>query len=234
MFYSSSVILNGAQRSEESQTVARIPDPSLSLRDALGALRMTYHRGNVMIEHHVCPVWVGYLLASPVRKLLQNPKKILKPYVNEAVTVADIGCAMGFFSLPLAKMVGESGKVICVDIQEKMIRKLEKRARKAGLSERIQTIINNDKSFGLNEFEEKIDFALAIGVVHEVPDSARFFSEIHDAMKPAGRLLVAEPKGRVSETEFERTVSIAKKGGFTVTDRPQIKRGRAVLLQKKS
>ena len=188
-----------------------------------------------MAEHHVCPVWIGYILASPIRKLVwENPEKILRPYVNEAMTVADIGCAMGFFSLPLAKMVGANGKVICVDIQEKMIRKLEKRAAKAGLSDRIKTIINNNESFGLNDFKEKVDFALAIGVVHEVPDSARFFSEINEALKSAGRLLVAEPSGRVSETDFERTVAVAKHNGFEVTDRPQIKRGRTVLLQKKS
>jgi ubiquinone/menaquinone biosynthesis C-methylase UbiE len=182
---------------------------------------------------HLCPVWVGYLLVSPVRKLLQNPNKILKPYVNEAMTVADIGCAMGFFSLPLAKMVGKTGKVICVDVQEKMIRSLEKRARKAGLSDRIITIVCNNDSFCLDGFKGKIDFALAIGVVHEVPDSASFFSEINQAMKPAGRLLMAEGKSFVSETDFKRTVSIAKHNGFEVTDRPRIKRGRTVLLQKK-
>ena len=187
-----------------------------------------------MAEHHVCPVWIGYILASPIRKLIwENPNRILKPYVKEAMTVADIGCAMGFFSLPLAKMVGASGKVICVDIQEKMIRKLEKRARKAGLADRIKTIINKDKSFGLDDFKEKVDFALAIGVVHEVPDSARFFSEINEAMKPAAKLLVAEPSGRVSETDFERTVSIAKHNGFGVKDKPQIKRARTALLEKK-
>ena len=187
-----------------------------------------------MAGHHVCPIWVGYLLASPVRKLLwENPNKILKPYVNEAMTVADIGCAMGFFSLPLAQMVGPNGKVICVDVQEKMIRSLEKRARKTGLSGRIETLICHEDSLGLGNFEEKIDFALASAVIHEVPDAAGFFSEIYKAMKPAGRLLVSEPKGHVSEKDFETTVSAAEQSGFTVTDSPQIKRGRAVLFQKK-
>jgi len=185
------------------------------------------------MAEHVCPVWIGYLLASPVRKIVwENPNKILKPYVNEAMTVADIGCAMGFFSLPLARMVGTNGKVICVDVQEKMIRPLEKRARKAGLSGRIHTIICNEDSLGLDDFKGKIDFALAIGVVHAVPDSARFFSEVCEAMKPAGKLLVASPRLFVSETDFERTVSIAKSNGFEVTDRPQIKRARTVLLEK--
>ena len=187
-----------------------------------------------MAEHHVCPIWVGYLHLNPLRKLLQNPYKILGPYVNEAMTVADIGCAMGFFSLPLAKMVGANGKVICVDIEENMIRLLEKRAQKAGLSGRIQTIICNDGSLCLDDFKGKIDFALAIGVEHEIQGSSKFFSELNQAMKPAGRLLVAQPKWFVSETNFERTVSVAKHNGFEVTDRPQMKGGMTVLLQKKS
>ena len=186
-----------------------------------------------MAEHHVCPVWVGYLLASPIRKLFENPGKILGPYVREGMTVVDIGCAMGFFSLPLAEMVGANGKVICVDVQEKMIRSLEKRARKAGLSGRIQTLICNDDSLCLDNFKEKIDFALASAVLHEVSDAAGFFSEMHKAMKPAGRLLAAEPKGHVSEKDFETTVSVAEQNGFTVADRLEIKRSRAVLLQRK-
>jgi len=185
------------------------------------------------MAEHVCPVWVGYLLASSLRKLLQNPNKILEPYVNEAMTVADIGCAMGFFSLPLAEMVGPNGKVICVDLQKKMVRSLEKRAQKAGLSGRIETLICHDDSLGLDDIEEKIDFALAFAVVHEVPDTAGFFSEIHKAMKPASRLLVIEPKGHVSEKDFETTVSIAEQNGFTLIDTPEIKRSRAVLLERK-
>ena len=185
------------------------------------------------MAEHICPVWVGYLLASPARKLFQNPRKILRPYVSEAMLVMDIGCAMGFYSLPLARMVGPNGKVICVDMQEGMIRSLEKRAQKAGLSSRIKTLICHEDSLGLDDIEEKVDFALASAVVHEVPDAAIFFSEIHKAMKPAGKLLVAEPKGHVSEQDFEKTVSIAKQSGFTVTDTPGIKLSRAVLLERK-
>ena len=49
------------------------------------------------MAEHVCPVWVGYLLASPVRKLFDNPEKVLAPYVKEGMTVLDVGSAMGFF-----------------------------------------------------------------------------------------------------------------------------------------
>jgi len=180
----------------------------------------------------VCPVWVGYLLASPIRRFFQNPKRMLRPYVREGMTILDIGCAMGFFSLPLADMVGSNGKVICVDIQKKMIRSLEKRAQKAGLSSRIETRVCHANSLGLENLREEIDFALASAVVHEVPDPSGFFSEIYETMKPTGRLLVAEPKGRVSQKDFETTISVAEKNGFEVIESPQIGRSRAVLFGK--
>jgi ubiquinone/menaquinone biosynthesis C-methylase UbiE len=66
-----------------------------------------------------CPFWVGYLLINPLRTLMQNPKKILSQYVISGMKVLDIGCGMGFFSLPIARMIGPHGRVICLDVQEK-------------------------------------------------------------------------------------------------------------------
>ena len=146
------------------------------------------------MAERVCPVWVGYLLACPVRKLFQNPKKILAPYVKDGMKVLDIGCAMGFFSLPLAQMIGSNGTVICVDVQEKMIKSLEKRAQKAGLANRIETRICHHNSLCLDDLKGKIDFVFASAVVHEVPDASSFFSQTYEAIKPTGRFLVVEPR----------------------------------------
>ena len=180
----------------------------------------------------VCPVWVGYLLASPLRKLSANPGKILGPYIEKGMRVLDIGCAMGFFSLPLAQMVGSKGEVICVDVQEKMIRSLEKRAQKAGLSRRIETRICHENSWGLDDLKEEIDFVLASAVIHEIPDASGFFLKMYEIMKPTGRLLVIEPKGHVSEGDFDVTVSLAKENGFKVIERPRIARSHVVVLGK--
>jgi ubiquinone/menaquinone biosynthesis C-methylase UbiE len=184
------------------------------------------------MAEHVCPVWVGYLLASPLRKLLQNPRKILRPYVEEGMTVLDIGCAMGFFSLPLAEMVGPKGKIICVDAQEKMILSLEKRARKAGLADRIESRLCSHSSLEIKDLEKQIDFGLGFAVVHEVPDPNDFFSQTYHALKPSGKFLVAEPQGHVSENDFDVTVSTAEQNGFQVLGRPPISRSRTVLLAK--
>ncbi len=181
----------------------------------------------------VCPVWVGYLLASPVRKLLQNPKDILTPYVVEGMKVLDIGCAMGFFSLPLARMIGLSGKVICVDLQEKMINSLKKRAQKAGLFNRMETRVCYNNSLGLDDFKEKIDFAFACAVVHEVTDKHTFFSEIYETIKPAGKFLVIEPKGHVSGKNFKKIISIAEQNGFNAIENPRIGHSHTALLGKR-
>lgn len=181
---------------------------------------------------HACPVWVGYLLISPLRKLSQNPNKILSPYVKQGMQVLDIGCAMGFFSLPMARMVGSDGRVVCVDLQQKMIRSLEKRAGKAGLKDRIETRVCEDNKLGLQDLKGRIDFALAFAVVHEVPDRALFFSEVYEAMKSTGTVLVAETKGHVSKKDFDLTISAAEQSGFSISGTPTIRKSRSVVLKK--
>jgi len=184
------------------------------------------------MAQRVCPVWIGYFLVSAIRRMMHNPRAILAPYVREGMTVLDFGSAMGFFSVPLARMVGPSGKVICVDMQEGMLKRLEKRARKAGMASRMEIRLSQQTSLGLEEYAGKIDFALAFAAVHEVPDHPRLFHELAALLTPTGGLLVAEPKGHVKEGQFARTVSTAEQQGFRVVDRPRIHRSRAVLLKK--
>ncbi len=180
----------------------------------------------------VCPWWLGYFLASPLRKLEYNPRTILAPYVKEGMTALDFGSAMGFFSIPLAQMVGPAGKVICVDMQEKMLARLRKRAQKAGVSAQIETRLCAQDSPGLEPLAGKIDFALLLAVVHEVPARAALFAGVAAALKPQANLLLAEPKGHVSAEDFARTLSIAKEQGFVEVATPHISRSYAVLLQK--
>ncbi len=185
------------------------------------------------MAEHVCPVWLGYFLASPFRRLFQNPWKILEPYVQKDMKVLDVGPGMGFFSLPLAQLVGPKGKVIGVDFQEKMLQSLERRARKAGLGDRIETRLCRQDSLNLNGLEGVVDFGLAFAVVHEVPDKERLFSEISRTLKATGRLLVVEPKMHVSRAVFGATVSIAEQNGFRAAATPQVSLSLAVLLSKK-
>ena len=186
------------------------------------------------MSHRVCPWWIGYLLASPVRRLLQDPEEIVSPYVTEGMSVLDVGCGMGFFSLPLARLVGERGKVVCVDLQKKMIKGLMSRAERAKLSGRIDARVCYQGSLELSDIINEIDFALVFALVHEVPDRDRLFSEIYSTMEQTGKLLLAEPKGHVTGREFQTSVSVARMAGLEVLQEVNIRRSHAVLLQPAS
>lgn len=181
----------------------------------------------------VCPFWIGYFfLLNPLRRLIQNPEKILAPYVAGGMTVVDIGSAMGYFSLPLARMVGPQGKVICVDVQEKMLGVLRNRARREQLAERIITRVCEPASLGLDDFYGQVDFALAFALVHEVANVPKLFGEIANLLKPNGCCLVAEPKGHTSVQDFEEALSAARDNGLSPVSRPKIIWSRAALLKK--
>jgi ubiquinone/menaquinone biosynthesis C-methylase UbiE len=181
----------------------------------------------------VCPVWIGYLLACPLRRLLQNPESLLRPYIKPSMTVLEIGPGMGFFSLPMARMAGPDGKVVCVDVQPGMLERLRRRAQKAGLADRIETRLCSKGSLGIEDLTGGIDFILAFAVVHEFPDPEGLFSQIHRALKPGACCLVAEPKGHVRKEAFEYRLSMVRTHGLDVVDRPPIRGSLSALLRQK-
>lgn len=184
------------------------------------------------MAEHVCPSWVAYFLLNPLRKLLENPKKMLGPFVREGMVVLEPGPAMGFFTLPLARMVGPNGQVVVVDVQQKMLQVLERRARKQGLFERIEPRLVTGDGLGVSDLAGKVDFTVAIHMVHEVPNQTDFFKDVFSALKPGGKLFVVEPKGHVSRTHFGLTVATAEKTGFVCETPPAKVRGRTALLSK--
>ena len=182
------------------------------------------------MANHICPHWLGYLLLNPLRKWIENPERLLGPFVRPGMTVLEPGCAMGFFTLPLARMVGASGCVIAVDVQLGMLSVLSRRAAKAGLSERIEIRTASAEGLGIEDFSHSVDFAAALHVVHEIPDPVAFFDQVRQALKPGGRLLVIEPKGHVSVEAFSRTVTLSEQSGLTIdTGYLDIRRRRLLL-----
>lgn len=185
-----------------------------------------------MSEVHVCPWWAGYLLANPLRKLFQNPNKLLRQYIMPGDCILEIGPGMGFFTLPAAQIAGESGKIITVDIQEKMLENLMKRAQRKKLDGRIEARHCNRESFCIDDLTNSIDFCLLLYVVHEIPDKQRLFRDISNSMKPGARVLFSEPPGHVTKSEFEQSVSLIRDSGLKIACRPQIWRLHSAIAEK--
>ncbi len=184
------------------------------------------------MAHRVCPWWVGYLLASPLRRWLHDPGVILGPFVFEGMVVLEPGPGMGFFTLELARRVGPQGRVVAIDVQPKMLEGLRKRAAKAGVAERINIRLLKQNRLGVEDYAGQVDFALAFAMVHEVPNPANLFGDIYTALKPGGKLLFAEPAGHVSTSDFDRSLELARKAGLVFNSRPSIRRCHAAVLAR--
>ncbi len=178
-------------------------------------------------QHMVCPWWLCFTFDNPLRKLLHNSEAILSPYVHPGDRVIDIGPGMGYFTIPLATLVGPNGHVTAIDVQEKMLSVLRSRAEKNGVSERIETYVASQKSLGSHE---KADFILAFWMVHEVPDQSTFFREIRDLLKPNGLLLLVEPIVHVRGKRFLSTLQSTIEAGLVVKESPKIRLSRSALL----
>ena len=181
------------------------------------------------IRQPTCPWWFLFTFDNPLRKLYQDPVKILTPFIKDGDTVVDLGCGMGYFSLPMGRMVGEAGKVISVDLQPQMLSGLKYRAKRLYLLDRVQTHLCQQDQIGV---QGPVDFALAFWMVHEVHDQKSFLEQIQVMLKPRGVLLIAEPYLHVSRIRFEQTVSELEELGFRLARTPQIGFSRSILAIK--
>jgi ubiquinone/menaquinone biosynthesis C-methylase UbiE len=179
------------------------------------------------LQRMVCPWWCCYTFDNPLRRLLHNPEAILGPYIRSGSTAIDVGAGMGYFSIPLARLVGPAGHVTAIDIQAKMLEALDRRARRRGVSERIKPYLANSGSLGNHP---AADFVIAFWMVHEVPNQRAFLTEVYDFLKPKGLFLLAEPIFHVSKRSFLQTMDIASEIGFIVKETPNIRLSRSVLF----
>ena len=178
---------------------------------------------------HVCPWWLGYFMDNPLRRLIHPAKKVLGPYIRAGMTVLDFGCGFGHFSLGMARLTGQSGQVVAVDVQQKMLDKTMARARKAGLDKVIHPLLCDGRRIGA---DLEFDFALASNSLHETPDPGAVLAELFSLLKPGGRFLLMEPRGHSKTEDFQAEVDQAGKLGFQEAHPPKVIGQMCSLLQK--
>ena len=170
-----------------------------------------------------------HLLLYPdwLRRLHQRPGKFLADLVKPGMTAADIGCGLGFYTVQMAGMVGDNGRVAAVDFQPEMLGITERKVRKAGVSERVQIIQCRQDDIVVTG---RFDFVLSMWVSHEVQDRQRFFRQILAILKPGGKFLLAEPKFHVGEQLYIQICDEAKEVGLRKVLEPWVGGSRAALF----
>jgi len=164
-----------------------------------------------MEEAFVAKWYHMILFPEWLRRILQRPRKFLDELVRPGMTVVDIGCGIGFYTLELARMVGERGKVVAVDFQPKMLAFTGGKAKRAGLDKRIEYIQCSQDDLKLSE---RVDFALSMWMAHEVADRGRMFGQVREVLKDDGRYLIAEPWFHVSKELYGSICMEAESAGL--------------------
>jgi 2-polyprenyl-3-methyl-5-hydroxy-6-metoxy-1,4-benzoquinol methylase len=183
-----------------------------------------------MSQQYVCPASLSGSLDNFLRRLVHKPEKILSPYINNGMVVFDIGCGPGYFTAEMARLAGESGKVIAADLQQAMLDKMMGKISGYGLEKRVNPHLCQSEGTGIRE---KADFILTFWMVHEVPDQVRFFEELKSLLNPGGKLLVSEPKMHVSKSSFYTMISRLETAGLQIIELPHIALSRSLVLISK-
>lgn len=180
-------------------------------------------------QNKICPVEKAGSLDTKLRRLVQNPKKLLNSYIKEGMTVLEIGCGPGFFTLDMAEMVGESGKIIAVDVQEGMLEKVKSKIAGTRFEQLITLHKCDEASIGISEH---VDFVLLFYMVHEVPDKSQLFRQLSTMLKPDGQIFVAEPPFHVSTARFKHMLQQAEDQGLMNIKGPRMLFSKTAILKK--
>jgi ubiquinone/menaquinone biosynthesis C-methylase UbiE len=153
----------------------------------------------------------------------------LKPYIQEGMTVLDVGCGPGFFSIDMAELVGESGCVIATDLQDGMLQIVKRKIQGTPLEKRIVLHKCEESRLGI---KEKVDFVLVFYMFHEVPNQENFFEEIGSLLKADGKVLIVEPPFHVSKAAFQEMIEKANATGFELVERPKVFLSKTAVFKK--
>ncbi|WP_254513737.1 class I SAM-dependent methyltransferase [Anatilimnocola floriformis] len=120
--------------------------------------------------------------------------------VKRGMNICDMGCGNGFYTLQLAKMVGEKGHLYAVDIQPEMLKFLNDRADKQGVknvSPILGTFTNPRLPAG------KIDLILCVDVYHEFSHPKQMLSAMRESLSPDGLIALVEYRAEDPEVPIK-------------------------------
>lgn len=131
-----------------------------------------------------------FRLLSEERQAALQPEQLLRDLgLAEGMTLGDIGCGPGFFSIPAARIVGETGSVYAADIEGEMLSTVRSRATEAGLTN-VHVVKTNDREIPIPH--ESCDYVLLAFMLHEIEHRASFLHRATRLLKPTGRLVILE------------------------------------------
>lgn len=137
-----------------------------------------------------CPSWLVPLLENPYVESVAGASLLLtRAGIEPGMRILDAGCGPGRLTLPAAERVGPAGAIVALDLQPRMLARLEERLAERGVHN-VETLL-----CGLGDGRlaaDSFDAALLVTVLGEIDDKPAALREIHRALRPGGVLSVTE------------------------------------------
>jgi predicted methyltransferase len=126
-------------------------------------------------------------LEDPARDAYQKPDEVMRALaLRSGEVVADIGSGSGYFTVRLARAVGESGRVYAVDVSPDMIRYLNRRIHDAGLRNVVTVLSEPDDPLLA---DASVDCVLIVDTWHHIENHAKYLAALKRVLKPGGRIV---------------------------------------------
>jgi arsenite methyltransferase len=148
-------------------------------------------RADEQHPHHPLPLdqYIA-LLEDPQRDEWQKPDAVIQALdLKEGQVVADIGAGSGYFTVRLARTVGQKGRVLAVDIDEGMLSYLRQRLAQEKIDNvQVMQVPPHDPLL----IDSSLDLAFICNTYHHLEDREIYLRKLRKALKPDGRLVIVD------------------------------------------
>jgi ubiquinone/menaquinone biosynthesis C-methylase UbiE len=156
----------------------------------------------------VCPSWLSFILYNPVRKALTDREKVLdESGITPDSVVLEVGPGNGFFTEAIA---GRAGRVLSIELQEGMARKL--RGRTASFGDKVKIEVGDVASIVMPD--GAFDVCLLYYSFHEIAGQEAAAVNIARSLKPGGIISIYEPSFEVRKADMRKTIGFFERLGF--------------------
>jgi len=176
---------------------------------AIPLILLTLHTIIRIVRHFKkfpMPEWMANLIDNPFRRKIQPPdESALRHGIKPGMQVMEVGPGNGTYTLAAARQIGPEGKLITIDIEPKMIARLNQKIAAEGITN-IEARVAN--VYALPFDDQSFDLIYMITVINEIPDIPRALAEFHRVLKPGGKLVFSE---LFMDPDYPRAATLRRK-----------------------
>jgi ubiquinone/menaquinone biosynthesis C-methylase UbiE len=151
-----------------------------------------------------------------------SPKEVVEQYgLFSQMAVADFGCGSGDFSIAIAKIIGNGGRVYSIDVLQACLQSLRSKAKIEGISNIDLIRADLEIPKGSTIPDSFLDLVLLHNILFQVKDKKSFLEEAHRVLKVGGKLAIMEwsefsPIGPVRDNRIvdKDMIKVVKSMGF--------------------